>query len=1062
MRCFGKFLFEEHYVMKESTAINYTIVKNFCTNERNIPMAFENLINHLKIREIPTKHERNEPVIDTYQHIELMLKFGSWTYKIGENSIVFSKEYYQIFEITPEDIDNTITSYFHFIEPDDHIRVQQSWTRSMTGEPQDLVYKIITGRNKQKYIRSISNTLIDENGEPKIVIGVTQDITERIIREKNAQELKDNLNLGQRVAGIGSWKYNAKNKEIFWSDEIFRIFELEHNEFMGSVMELADFMHPEDRKTLDKIAQKRTNHQRFDLECRICLKNRTMKYVRLIGEPIFKSVEQEPDLVGTIQDITELKEKQQEIATIELRNQILISESGMVFVILDANGIITYISDTSHKVVQFDSRDMIGRSIYDFFSNDPSELLKQLIFRCQDDPKSTETGIVNILLDNGKSIYLEVHVQNHLVHPVIKGLVLDFRDVTTRIGLQQQNEKLANFDTVTNLPRAHTFKQLLEGRCNVITEKNSSLVLVILDILGLKEINITLGREVGKQLMVQIMMRLKWLLGKEVLISRYSEDQFAMVIEGLINLDCYNERVQNILDCFKGLFKIERYEFNIHVNAGVSIFPIVNSEIPTAKNSNEPIQDEQIPSNIAEQLIQNASISLMWAYKEGRNCHRFYAPELNIENYKQLQLRHDLRMALKRNQFRVFYQPIVNIKTNKILAVEALIRWNHPDWGIVSPDQFIFLAEETGAIIDIGNWLVRQVCEDIIYWLNKGFEPIYFSVNFSVIQFYERHFIENILRILHEFDVDPRFLIVELKEHLLIDSAEKAHHNIRHLKQNGIMVALDNFGSGYSSLCYLQKFDFDIIKMDSIFLKNVMHNNSSSSLIARSIIKLCDELGIRLVAEGVENWDHLHFLKENNAYAGQGYIYSKPLSLIDINDLLEVGRCRPIYNHHTARTMEDRRKTFRLCFYKLLKTELTIKQIGEKKINVGRSQVLIKDIGAGGLCFISNIQFPLMRSFLLQFTTTLIGREISVVGTPVWCEESEEKLYTYGVKFELNDNTIEELLSLLYELQVRMKENLLFSDGNFTDHLAGTFFKQITGSNNISPIDFSKYQRQRF
>jgi hypothetical protein len=296
-------------------------------------------------------------------------------------------------------------------------------------------------------------------------------------------------------------------------------------------------------------------------------------------------------------------------------------------------------------------------------------------------------------------------------------------------------------------------------------------------------------------------------------------------------------------------------------------------------------------------------------------------------------------------------------------------------------------------------------------------------VNFSSIQFYERDFVKNITEILAEYAVDPKYLIVELTESLIIENANKAIADIKKLQQAGIKVALDDFGTGYSSLSYLQHFNIDMIKMDASFLKNVV-SDKTTAIIAGAIINLTKELSIKLVCEGIENWEQLAFLSESNCYAGQGYLYSRPVNFAKIDELLATGHCLPSLNNATFTPPVERRKAFRLIFGKFLKAELTILKIKDRKMQVGYSKARIKNIGPGGLSFVSNIQFPLERDFTLKFTMTLLGKKLAVIGIPVWRQEADNKLFEYGVKFMMDQAEQEELLQTLFELQTKNEKNI--------------------------------------
>ena len=1154
-------------------------------------MALDNLFNRIKLKESSTLPEKDQWYLENRRHAQEMMKTGSWTYEIGNDTVYFTDEYYRIFETAPDQLGENAESYFQYVSKEDVSKVKNSRELAFLGKDQELEYQIITGQGNEKFVKEKTRTLVDEMGKPKKIIGALQDITSEKIIENSLKELGENLNLGQKVAGLGSWKYNAVKNELFWSDEIYRIYDLKPQEFRGTVIELIDFTYPEDRCVLEELTQKRLAREKFDLQYRIQLRNGTIKYLRLVGEPIKNKDGLNTDLVGTIQDITEIKKleneisfikknleqaqrlakigswemnvrkeenfmsnealrifgittgefkgtfedfmsrvhpedrdiiiasmsgqltedpfelefrvirkdgtfrdvfqvaefkldesgqmmraygtiqditekkeferaietKQQEIDKIQQRTRMLIQESGMVFEIIDENGIIKYISDTSQKVINYNPGSMIGKSVYNYYDHDEAAYLKGLIHSAMENKESPETGIITFGRKTEKPIYLEVHIQNFLDHPIIQGLVLDFRDVTDRIIMQRKIEKLASYDETTSLPKQNQFKKELAEKCLKATIDQQSLIVLMLDFEGFKEINHSMGFNVGQQLIVQIVMRLRGILGKDTLISRYSEDQFAIVIEKLINLESYEARVLEVINFFDRPFKIDIYEFDVNVNVGVSVYPL-EIQAKDGEQEDELTTETQAPDEI-EQLVQYANIALVWSKKEGKNGYRFYSSELNIQNYKQLQLRHDLRMAVKRDQFMVFYQPMVRIKNNGILAVEALIRWNHPDWGIVSPEEFIFLAEETGAIVEMGKWVLRKVCEDHRYWMMKGYEPVYVSVNFSSIQFYERDFVNNITAILAEYEMDPKYLIVELTESLIIENAYKAIDDIEKLQSAGIQVALDDFGTGYSSLSYLQYFNIDIIKMDASFLKNIMADRTTA-IIAQAIINLTKELRIKLVCEGIENWDQLSFLRENNCFSGQGYLYSRPVPFLKIDELLEKGKCRPVLSNTTFKPRVERRRYFRQAFRDLLRTDLTILRIKDKKMNVGNSKALIKNIGPGGLCFISNIQFPLERDFTLKFSTTLLGKEIIALGTPVWSQEAEGNLFEYGIKFIMDEAETEELTRILYELQVKMKKNILFSDGSFTDKTAYNYFNDLTGQQIPAKVDFSQYKKR--
>lgn len=328
--------------------------------------------------------------------------------------------------------------------------------------------------------------------------------------------------------------------------------------------------------------------------------------------------------------------------------------------------------------------------------------------------------------------------------------------------------------------------------------------------------------------------------------------------------------------------------------------------------------------------------------------------------------------------------------------------------------------------------------------MSKGLPNIKVSVNFSAIQFMENDFSKQIKNILDEYQLDYSFLIVEITESILIKNVDKVKADIQKLQSIGIQIALDDFGTGFSSLAYINSYKLDILKLDGTFIKDVALGNKSTA-ITRAVISLAQELKIKLVSEGIENWDQLSYLKSLNCYIGQGYLYSKPIPIDDFEVLLAKRKCKPIFvNSAGMMPKVDRRKYFRIKFTHLLEAELTIKELKGRKISVGNTKVLIKNIGPGGLCFISNIRFPEEMGFILQFITQLIDEEIKVCGNIIWTEETDSNLYEYGVEFIIDENERQGIIRVLNQVQIRMRNNILFADGSFISESPSVYYRKLT------------------
>ncbi|HCX64455.1 MAG TPA: hypothetical protein DHN33_04505 [Eubacteriaceae bacterium] len=280
--------------------------------------------------------------------------------------------------------------------------------------------------------------------------------------------------------------------------------------------------------------------------------------------------------------------------------------------------------------------------------------------------------------------------------------------------------------------------------------------------------------------------------------------------------------------------------------------------------------------------------------------------------------------------------------------------------------------------------------------------------------------------------MDPKFLILEMTESVLVKKRDKAGEDIEKLQSMGIDMTIDDFGTGFSSLASLDRYDFNLLKIDRFFIKRIMEDPKAAA-ITKSVITLAKELEIKLVAEGIENWDQLSFLRDHHCYAGQGYLFSKPLAIEQFELMLKSGKCKPTYIRKRGSMPEkDRRKYFRVHFQRLLEAKMTILEISGKKVDVGNTKVLIKNMGPGGLCFVSNIVFPVENELVLRFVTELMEKELRVKGSLVWMEEVDERIFEYGVKFEIDEDERTHLVKELSQIQIKMRKDIVFVDGSFT------------------------------
>lgn len=956
-----------------------------------------------------------------------ILQIGSWTYDITNEEIFYSEGVYPILDCNPLGLNENFDEFYSYVHPDDLEELKEAVQHVLDGMEYEMEFRIVTSNKVEKFIHEKTKVIFDEEKNPIKIIGTIQDITKHKLIENDLKEIGDNLNLAQRVYGIGSWKYDAIKDEIFYSEEVYRIYDIDIEKLRKSLNSFFELIHYNDRDKVQNAMDMCLVGKSYELEYCIPHNDGTEKYILTKGEPIFSREQKVIGILGIIQDITEKKKMQEKVNNsqkqvddIQKKFQALIKNTSDILQIITKDGIIEYTSPAVKKSLGYESKEIINKSIFEIFEEDNKTKLNKMLELALSNDNKRINGEIKTKTKNGKEIYLEIIMNNFLMEPTIKGILVDMRDITIRKKMELEMEYIADHDMLTKLPNINYLNKQIESLCKEAKKKDNSFALMKLDINSLKNINKTLGYGSGDKLIIQVSQRLQNYLGSMGIICRKSGERFAIIIPNSNTIGEYSRIAKEIIGLFSNPFNIDMYEIYITVNIGISIYK----------------EDGEDP----DAILKNADTALNRAKGEGQNRYVFHSSNMDINEYKRFMLINDLRKAIKKDQFKLYYQPQVNLKTNELLGAEALIRWEHPTWGIVEPKEFIHLAEETGYIIDLGNWVLREVCSNYKQWLKDKLPGIKVSINYSGAQFFEKGFIENIKRTIDEFGLDANFLIIEITENIFMCNSKRIILEIEKLRDLGIQIALDDFGTGFSSLAYLNEFPVDVLKIDRSFIKNIPTNEISTK-ITENIVKLAQELRVKIVAEGIENWNQLSFLRKVNCYTGQGYLYSKPIPQEDFVRVLATKKCKPI-NVNSSRSFEgeERRRFFRIDFYQLLEADMTIMKIDGQATGVGNTKVIIKNMGPGGLCFVSNIRLPINRNIVLKFTTELLGKDIMVYGCPVWKEETDDDLHEYGIEFTFDENERMALTGVLNQLQVKLRNNTKCTDGRFVSVSPARYF----------------------
>lgn len=808
---------------------------------------------------------------------------GSWRYDITEDKFFGSDEMFRIYNIRRSDHIDDFYSTLQLIHPEDREKISKALEQNLQGKPSDEIFRIPQSDGAIKYVHSKAEPIFNERGEVKAIQGIIQDITEITNLEKKLKKSHKMLSIAEELAHIGSWEADVRNKSFTMSDEAYRIYGISKDEFDNSFESMIKLIHPEDLFIINYFngeSMEQPTDQPFEAIVRIIRPDGTIRHVSKRIEIKLDNQGNIEYIYGTVQDITEKIELQQKLEqqrdlaiTLEQKFQRLVEKSNDVLGIINVDGTIVYVSEACESILGYKITEVIGSCIYEHFDNEDRKKLQHLISSVIQEPTTMTKDIVVLMNPYGQKIYLEVHLQNLLNDPIVNGIVVHVLDVTSRIEMEEKIIYINDHDEITDLPNRNHLNKYIDHIRKNKENTTSRFAFMLLDIIGLKNVNYTFGYNIGDHLVIMVVERIKEYFGQEIYISRYSDDHLALIISEHMSYKRYEELVKEILRKLSDSFVVDNYEINISANIGICVYP-------------DSARDNEL-------LIKNAKAALFRTRKDGNNSYRFYSRENDMDNDREIIIRSDLNKAILKDQLRLNYQPMVNLKTDEILAAEALIRWEHPELGLIPPNMFIPIAEETGFIIKIGDWILEQVCSTYKQWMSKGYPAIKVSINFSSIQFFENNFAEKVVQVIRNHDLDPKFLIVEITESIFMDKFEKAVNDIKALQSYGIQVALDDFGTGYSSLAYLNSFHINILKIDKSFIQNIPSDFTSSAII-NGIVTMAKDLKIKLVAEGIETLRQLTVLQELNCHTGQGYLFSRPINRDAFERVLSSGHCKPV------------------------------------------------------------------------------------------------------------------------------------------------------------------------
>jgi len=569
--------------------------------------------------------------------------------------------------------------------------------------------------------------------------------------------------------------------------------------------------------------------------------------------------------VWSFRDVTERRQAEAALQSSESRFRALIERSSDGIALIDAKSLIAYVGPSTTRLLGYTSDELLGIDSFALVHPDDLAAAKARRSEALYQPGKSLTSESRIKHKDGSYRWIESSSTNLLDEPSVRAIVVNYRDVTERHNAEQTIRHLAYHDALTGLPNRALFEDRLELALAHARRSREMLAVMFLDLDRFKTINDILGHAGGDELLRQAAKELEYIVRQGDTVARVGGDEFVFLLTGISRPEDAIVVADRILEYLRRPRLIQGQEFRVSTSIGVTVFP---------KDADD-----------TENLLRNADTAMYRAKERGRDNYQFYKPSMEASLLHRLALENDLRHALERDEVLVYYQPVLDIASGKIIGTEALVRWQHPTRGLVNPDEFISLAEESGLISDIGDWVLRTACVQNKAWQDAGSKPLRVTVNISVRQLEREGLVTTVGRVLRETGLPPSSLHLEITEGAMMKNVNLIIAMLEDLRNVGVGITVDDFGTGYSSLSYLKRFPINTIKIDRSFVRDIA-TDANDAAIVTMVISMAHNLNLTVVAEGVETEEQLQFLREKGCDAFQGFLVSPPVTAAELEKLL--------------------------------------------------------------------------------------------------------------------------------------------------------------------------------
>ena len=691
---------------------------------------------------------------------------------------------------------------------------------------------------------------------------IAQDITERMRAEAALQASETSLREAQRIAQIGNWEWNLQTNELTCSEEMCRIFGLERNESAPSYEKLMQVVHPDDRELLDRSLRESVRQGKgFALEHRLLRYDRSVRIVHEQGEVFRDASGNTIRMFGTVRDLTDLALSRLEMQKLAMA----VEQSSDWILITDRKGRIEYVNDAVEDMTGYRREELLGQTPRIFKSGRHDDDFYRSLWDTILSGQPYRAIVTNRRKDGR---FFDVY---HSITPMkdpwgnVTHFVATSKDITQQKLLEEKLNYLSHYDVLTELPNRMLFRDRLHQAINSAEHHHHQVAVICIDIDRFTLINDAYGYEAGDQVLREVARRFSKAARDGDTVSRLSADEFGVVLAEVTHSEDVVQVIDKLMHRMEQPIEIANTEVTLTLSMGISLYPGDGLE--------------------TEALLTNADIAMSRAKGTGMDNYQFFMSDMNVRASEFVLMERHLRNALKKGEFLLHYQPYFQAQTGKIAGMEALLRWQSEDLGLVMPTRFIPVLEDTGLIIPLGQWVLQTVCGQLQAWQNRGLAVVPVAFNLSAVQFRQKDLGDVIEATIREAAIDPRQLTMEITESTFMQDLAYSGLILERLKKLGIRLAIDDFGTGYSSLSYLKRLPLDLIKIDISFVRDIITSTDDAAIVA-AIVSLAHSLNLHTIAEGVETSAQLDLLRRLGCDLIQGFLFSRPRPAADVEVLL--------------------------------------------------------------------------------------------------------------------------------------------------------------------------------